>query len=61
MGSSIAHLVLGEFGLSPSTHDGEIIGLAQHFDYPNASVEVYTVSSCLPVRDSMDHTHLLTP
>lgn len=44
--SNIAHLVLGEFGLSPSTNDGKVVGLAQHFDYPNASVEVYTVSSC---------------
>ena len=61
MGSNIAHLVLRKFRLSPSTNDGKVVGLAQHFDYPNASVEVYTVSSCLPVRDSMDHTHLLTP
>lgn len=60
MGSSIAHLVLGEFGLSPSTNNGKVVGLAQHFDYPNASVEVYTVSPCIPVRDTVDNAPLDT-
>lgn len=60
MGSSVAHLVLREFGLSPSTNDGKVVGLAQHFDYPNASVEVYTVSLCIP-SEILWVTHLLTP
>lgn len=36
----IAHLILGEFRLSPSTNDSKVVRLAQHFYYPDTRVEV---------------------
>lgn len=36
-----AYLILRELGLPPSTDDGQVVGLAEHFDDANTGVEVY--------------------
>lgn len=40
---SAAYLVLRKLGLSPSSDDGQVIRLAEHFDDANTSVEVCDV------------------